>query len=310
MRIVFMGTPEFATPALSHMVLNDYHVAAVYTRPDRLAGRGRGLASSPVKRLATALALPVVQPVSLKKADTIAELVSFKPDVIVVAAFGQILPEAVLRLPRYGCLNVHPSLLPRHRGAAPVAAAILAGDSFTGVSVMLMDEGLDTGPVLSAAQVAISDRDSTGSLTLKLSLIAAYLLQNVLPDWVGGNLKPRLQDEAGATYSGAIAKEDGEIDWHQSAVDIWRRVRAFHPWPGCHTRWRGKLLKIIEAEPLSQEVDAVAGEVVVLPGYGLGVSTGDGVLGLLVVQLEGKRAMTAGEFLRGQRQFIGAVLPG
>jgi len=151
------------------------------------------LASSPVKRLAAALALPVVQPVSLKEADAVAELASFEPDVIVVAAFGQILPEAVLRLPRYGCLNIHPSLLPRHRGAAPVAAAILAGDSFTGVSIMLMDEGLDTGPVVSVAQVAISDRDSTGSLTLKLSLIAAHLLQEMLPDWVRGKIIPRPQ---------------------------------------------------------------------------------------------------------------------
>ena len=310
MRVVFMGTPEFAVPTLRHLVLNDYQVAAVYTRPDRPAGRGRGLASSPVKRLAEALALPVVQPVSLKKADVIAELDSFKPDVIVVAAFGQILPKSVLELPKFGCLNIHPSLLPRHRGVSPLAAAILAGDSFTGVSIMLMDEGLDTGPVVSMAQAAISDRDSTGSLTLKLSLIAAHLIQDVLPDWVRGGIKSKPQDEADATYSATIAKEDGEIDWHQPAVAIWRRVRAFHPWPGCYTRWRGKLLKIIEAEPLPREVDDVVGEVVALPGAGLGVNAGDGVLGLLTVQLEGKRAMTADEFLRGQRQFVGAVLPG
>ena len=309
MRIVFMGTPEFAVPTLKHLVLNDYQVAAVYTRPDRPAGRGRGLASSPVKRLAKELALPVVHPVSLKETGAIAELDSFEPDVIVVAAFGQILPKSVLELPKFGCLNIHPSLLPRHRGVAPVAAAILAGDSFTGVSIMLMDEGLDTGPVVSMAQAAISDRDSTGSLTLKLSLIAAHLIQDVLPDWVRGGIKSKPQDEADATYSATIAKEDGEIDWHQPAVAIWRRVRAFHPWPGCYTRWRGKLLKIIEVEPLGREVKAVAGEVITLPGVGLGVSTGDGVLRLLVMQLEGKRAMTSEEFLRGQRRFVGAVLP-
>ena len=310
MRIIFMGTPEFAVPTLKQLVLNDYQVAAVYTRPDRPAGRGRGLASSPVKRLAKELALPVVHPVSLKETGAIAELDSFEPDVIVVAAFGQILPKPILELPKFGCLNIHPSLLPRHRGVAPVAAAILAGDSFTGVSIMLMDEGLDTGPVVSMAQAAISDRDSTGSLTLKLSLIAAHLIQDVLPDWVRGGIKSKPQDEADATYSATIAKEDGEIDWHQPAVAIWRRVRAFHPWPGCYTRWRGKLLKIIEAEPLPREVDDVVGEVVALPGAGLGVNAGDGVLGLLTVQLEGKRAMTADEFLRGQRQFVGAVLPG
>jgi len=310
LRIIFMGTPEFAVPTLKQLVLNDYQVAAVYTRPDRPAGRGRGLASSPVKRLAKELALPVVHPVSLKETGAIAELDSFEPDVIVVAAFGQILPKPILELPKFGCLNIHPSLLPRHRGVAPVAAAILAGDSFTGVSIMLMDEGLDTGPVVSMAQAAISDRDSTGSLTLKLSLIAAHLIQDVLPDWVRGGIKSKPQDEADATYSATIAKEDGEIDWHQPAVAIWRRVRAFHPWPGCYTRWRGKLLKIIEAEPLPREVDDVVGEVVALPGAGLGVNAGDGVLGLLTVQLEGKRAMTADEFLRGQRQFVGAVLPG
>jgi len=310
LRIVFMGTPEFAVPTLKHLVLNDYQVAAVYTRPDRPVGRGRSQTASPVKRLAKELALPVVHPVSLKETGAIAELDSFEPDVIVVAAFGQILPKPILELPKFGCLNIHPSLLPRHRGVAPVAAAILAGDSFTGVSIMLMDEGLDTGPVVSMAQAAISDRDSTGSLTLKLSLIAAHLIQDVLPDWVRGGIKSKPQDEADATYSATIAKEDGEIDWHQPAVAIWRRVRAFHPWPGCYTRWRGKLLKIIEAEPLPREVDDVVGEVVALPGAGLGVNAGDGVLGLLTVQLEGKRAMTADEFLRGQRQFVGAVLPG
>jgi len=309
LRIVFMGTPEFAAPTLSHLVLNDYQVAAVYTRPDRPAGRGRGLASSPVKRLATALALPVVQPVSLKKADDVAELAGLKPDVIIVAAFGQILPESVLELPKYGCINVHPSLLPRHRGAAPVAASILAGDSFTGVSIMLMDEGLDTGPVLAQTQIPVMDNDTTGSLTLKLSLIAAHLLQDVLPDWVEGKIKPCPQNEADATYSAAITKEDGGIDWHQPAVAIWRRVRAFHPWPGCYTRWQGKLLKVIEAEPLCQQEDTVAGEVTALPGAGLGVGSGDGVLRLLAVQMEGKRVMTAEEFLRGQRGLIGAVLP-
>jgi methionyl-tRNA formyltransferase len=308
LRIVFMGTPEFAVPTLRHLVLNDYDVAAVYTRPDRPAGRGRGLASSPVKTLAMSLALPVVQPLSLKDAGAITELAGYKPDVIVVVAFGQILPKPVLELPEFGCINVHPSILPQHRGATPVAAAILAGDSFTGVSIMLMDEGLDTGPVLAFARIPIMDKDNTGSLSLKLSLIAAPLLQDVLPDWVSGKIKSAPQDEAGVTYSTTISKEDGEIDWRQPALAIWRRVRAFQPWPGCYTRWRGKLLKIVEAEPLGREIKTVAGEVITLPGVGLGVSTGDGVLRLLAMQLEGKRAMTAEEFVRGQRQFVGAVL--
>ena len=303
-----MGTPGFAIPALRHLVLDGYPVVAVYTQPDRLAGRGRDLSGSPVKALAQAMSLPVVQPASLKKAEAIAELAGFKPDVIVVAAYGHILPQAVLQLPGHGCINIHPSLLPRHRGASPVAAAILAGDGFTGVSLMLMDKGLDTGPVLTRVQIPVLDRDSTGSLTLKLSLVAARILQDVLPSWLKGDIKPRPQDEAGASYSGTIAKEDGEIDWHLPAAAIWRRVRAFHPWPGGYTRWRGSLLKIIEAVPLPR-AETNAGRVVALAGGVFGIGTGDGVLGVLAVQPEGKRVMAAAEFLRGQRQFIGAVLP-
>ncbi len=313
MRIVFMGTPEFAVPALRQLILDGYQVVAVYTQPDKPSGRGRQLAFSPVKKAAQALGLTVVQPVSLKKAEAVAELASFQPDIIVVAAFGQILPEAVLNIPKSGAINIHPSLLPRYRGASPVASAILAGDEFTGVSIMLMDKGLDTGPVLSRAQVPVSDRDNTGSLTLKLSLISAHLLQDVLSSWLRGKLTPQPQDEASATYSGIITKEAGEIDWRLPAVDIWRQVRAFYPWPGGYTRWQGKMLRIIEAVPLPQVKVARAGQVVATYGIGsemgLGVSTGDGVLGVLQVQLEGKRAMSAAEFLRGQRQFIGAVLP-
>ena len=309
MRVVFMGTPEFALPALQHLMLNGYQVVAVYTQPDRASGRGRSLVSPPVKRAAAEFNLPVVQPVSLKGVEAVAELARFQPEVIVVAAFGQILPQPVLELPRYGCLNIHPSLLPRHRGASPVVAAILSGDEFTGVSIMLMDEGLDTGPVLSRAQIPISDRDNSGSLSAKLSLIAAHLLQEVLSAWPRRELSPQPQDEALATYSGTITKGAGVVDWRLSAVAIWRQVRAFYPWPGCYTRWRGKMLKITEAVPLSDAEDAAEGQVVALPHSGFGVKTGDGILGVLAVQLEGKRAISAAEFLRGQRQLIGAVLP-
>ena len=180
MRTVFMGTPEFAVPPLEHLILNQHQVVAVYTQPDRPAGRSRRLVSSPVKEAAQIWNLPVVQPVSLRKTEVVAQLAEFAPDVIVVAAFGQILPQSVLGLPRYGCINIHPSLLPKFRGASPVAAAILAGGEFTGVSIMLMDRGLDTGPVLARAQIAISAKDTTGSLTAKLSQIASRLLQEVL----------------------------------------------------------------------------------------------------------------------------------
>ena len=314
MRVVFMGTPEFAIPPLKHLIFNKYQVVAVYTKPDKPAGRGRSLVSPPLKRTALTWKLPVVQPISLKSAEVMAQLSEFHPDVIVVAAFGQILPQSVLDIPSYGCINIHPSLLPRFRGASPVAAAILAGDELTGVSIMLMDRGLDTGPILARAQIPISAQDTTGSLTAKLSLIAAQLLLEVLPRWSRGELTPQPQNEAEATYSGSISKEEGEIDWHLPAVGIWRRVRALQPWPGCYTRWQGRQLKIIEAVPLPGERALEVGQVVALtPAVEskavFGVSTREGILGVLRVQLEGKRAMSAAEFLRGQRQFIGSILP-
>ncbi len=311
MRVVFMGTPEFAIPPLEQLILNQYQVVAVYTQPDKPAGRGRSLVAPPLKRAALGWKLPVVQPASLRRPEAVAQLADLHPDVIVVAAFGQILPQAVLDIPSRGCINIHPSLLPRFRGISPVASAILAGDEFTGVSVMLMDRGLDTGPVLARAQIPVLASDTTGSLTVKLSRIGAQLLREVLPRWSGGELTLQPQDEAKATYSGSVAKEEGEIDWHLPAVDIWRRVRAFYPWPGCYTSWQGRQLKVIEAVPLLGEADLEAGRVVATgrPEVAFGIGTGDGLLGVRQVQLQGKRAMSATEFLRGQRQFVGAVLP-
>ena len=313
MRIIFMGTPEFAVPHLEQLILNQYEVVAVYTRPDRPAGRGQTLASSPVKRAARALKLPVVQPVSLKALAAIDELKGLSPDVIVVAGFGQILPQAVLDIPRYGCLNVHPSLLPRFRGASPVAAAILAGDDFTGVSILLVSAALDSGPVLTRAQIPVSAQDTTDSLTSKLSRVGARVLLDTLVYWLRGELSPRPQNEAGATSCSLVTREEGEVDWHLRAVDIWRQVRAFHPWPGSYTNWRGKQLKILEAVPLPGEGSLEVGEVVALTrkesGIAFGINTGDGVLGVLRVQMEGKRGVSSAEFLRGQRQFIGAILP-
>jgi len=305
-----MGSPEFAVPPLEHLILNHYQVAAVYTQPDKPAGRGRSLVSTPVKKAAIAHKLPVIQPASLKDAEAIAQLAGFHPDIIVVAAFGQILPRSVLDLPSHGCINLHPSLLPRFRGASPVASAILAGDDFTGVSVMLMDKGLDTGPILARAQIPISALDTTGSLTDKLSLIAAQLLLEVLPHWLRGELTPQPQNEAEATYSAPISKEEGEINWHLPAVDIWRRVRAYHPWPGCYTIWHGRQLRIIEAVSLPGEGTLEIGQVIAMGGEkaAFGVGTGSSILGVIRVQMAGKRAMSAADFLRGQRQFIGAIL--
>ncbi len=311
LRVIFMGTPEFAVPSLEHLILNQYQVVAVYTQPDKTAGRGRSLVASPVKRAALNWKLPVIQPVSFKEAEVVAQLARFHPDVIVVAAFGQILPQSVLDIPNYRCINIHPSLLPKFRGASPIPAAILAGIEFTGVSIMLMERGLDNGPVLARAPISISAQDTTGLLTAKLSLIAATVLLEVLPCWLRGELTLQPQDEAEATYCGTITKEEGDIDWHLSAIDIWRRVRAFYPWPGCYTRWQGRQLKIIEAVPLPGEGTLEVGQVVALNkgGTGFGVYTGDGILGILRVQLGGKRAMSADEFRRGQGRFSGAILP-
>jgi methionyl-tRNA formyltransferase len=311
MRVVFMGTPDFSVLPLEYLILNKYQVAVVYTQPDKPMGRGQALAASPVKRAALARELSVVQPESLKGETAAEQLRSFQPDVIVLAAYGQILPRTILDIPRHGCINIHPSLLPRFRGASPVAAAILAGDEFTGVSIMQMDAGLDTGPVLARAQVPVASWDTTGSLTGKLSLVGAQMLLEVLPRWVKGELAAQPQDEAAAVYSAPISKGEGEIDWHLPAVDIWRRVRAFQPWPGCFTRWQGRQLKIIEAVPLPGQAGIGVGQVIARKGAetAFAVGTGDGVLGVIRVQMEGKKAMSAAEFLCGQRQFIGAILP-
>ncbi len=312
MRIVFMGSPEFAVPTLEHLILDGYNVVAVYTQPDRPAGRGRATVPPPVKNTAVKMGLPVFQPESFRSSEVVAQLEALKPDVIVVCAFGQILPQAVLDIPPYQCVNVHFSLLPRHRGASPVAAAILAGDEFTGVSIQLIRKKLDTGPVLAGAAIPISPRDNTGSLTEKLALVGAHLLQEALTGWLRNEITPQPQNEDEATYFSQINKEEGEIDWNLPALEIWRRVRAFYPWPGCYTTWRGKQLKIIEAMAIPGEGSLEAGLVAALPGkgVGLGIGTGEGVLSVLRVQMEGKKAMSAAEFLRGQRDFIGAVLPG
>jgi methionyl-tRNA formyltransferase len=312
LRIVFMGSPEFSVPSLEHLIINRYDVVAVYTRPDRPAGRGREMVPPPVKEAALRWGLPVIQPASFRSTAVISQLKEFKPDVIVVCAFGHILPQAVLDIPPYQCVNVHFSLLPRHRGASPVTAAILAGDEFTGVSIMLVRKELDTGPILSMATIPISPQDNTRTLTDKLSLVGANLLQETLAGWLRGENIPRPQDERAATYFSQVKKGDGEIDWRLPAVAIWRRVRAYYTWPGCYTTWRGKQLKIIEAVVLPGEGALEAGRVVALQGRegGLGIATGEGILGVLKVQLAGKRVITTADFLRGQRDFIGSVLPG
>jgi len=307
-RVVFMGTPDFAVPSLAALLTGGYDVVGVVTRPDRPAGRGRKLTASPVKRFAEARGLPVLQPTTFRQPEPVAALSALAPEVIVVAAYGLILPQAVLDIPPHGCLNVHGSLLPKYRGAAPIPAAILAGDEETGVTIMLMDAGMDTGPILSQATCPIELQDTTGTLTMKLAELGAALLMETLPRWLAGEIEPEPQAHELASYAPAIRKADGHIDWTLPAEQIARRVRAYQPWPGATTFWKGRLLKVLRAQALPEAL--VEGE----PGHvlawedGAAVVTGRGLLLLREVQLAGKRPLPISDFLRGQRGFVGSVL--
>lgn len=302
-----MGTPQFAVPSL--LALCERHQAVgVVTQPDRPAGRGRCVTPSPVKETALAQGIAVYQPQTLRTAEAIEPLARWQPEVIVVAAFGQILPPAVLALPPHGCLNVHASLLPRYRGAAPIPAAILAGDEMTGVTLMRMDEGMDTGPILAQADLPVAAGDTAGSLTTQLAELGARLLVDLLPGWLAGEVAARPQDAARAIYCKPLKKQDGLLDWSAPAVQLDRQVRACHPWPGAYTTWRGQVLKIARARPRPEWAgEGRPGTVVLLP-EGLGVVTGQGLLELVEVQAAGKKPMPAGEFVRGQRGLGGAVL--
>jgi methionyl-tRNA formyltransferase len=306
-RIVFMGSPRFAAPTLNALTAS-HEVVGVVTQPDRPAGRGRDLKEPPVKVAALEHGVPVFQPRSLGSSEAMARLAAWRPDAIVVAAFGQLLPQDVLDLPPHGCLNVHASLLPRWRGAAPVAAAILAGDEMTGVTVMKMDAGLDTGSILAQREEPIWADDTRATLTERLSYVGAELLVETLPPYLVGDLEPHPQAEDEATFADQLRKEDGELDWSRRAVELDRQIRAFTPWPGTFTFWDGRRLKMLEASPLPDwKGDASPGTVVEV-GSVAAVATAEGALRLEEVQLAGKRAMAIGPFLRGRRDFVGSRL--
>ena len=267
---------------------------------------------SPVKVYAESWGLRVVQPATLRDARAQGELLALKPEVIVIAAYGLILPRAVVESPPLGCVNIHPSLLPRHRGPSPVAFTILEGDETAGVSLMLLDRGTDSGPVLAQEERPSQPQDTTGTLTDELFERGAALLTRVLPAYGRGEIAPEPQDDSRATYARKLTKEDGAIRWDLSAVELWRQVRAFTPWPGSFTRWRGGLLKVVEAVPLTEQSDSTPGVVLRLPAgkpAAVGVAAGDGVLGLVKVQPEGRRVMDAAEFMQGHADFVGSTLP-
>jgi methionyl-tRNA formyltransferase len=305
--IVFMGSDEFSLPSL--MALNMAHkVVGVVTQPDRPAGRGRELASSPVKTAAEAIGLPVFQPANINGSEAIAQLVEWAPDVMVVAAFGQILRPPVLSLAHMGCVNVHGSLLPRWRGAAPVAHAILAGDEETGITIIRMDEGLDTGPILAQESTTIEVDDTAGSLQERLAEMGAQLLVEVLPAYIDGDLEPRRQPTLGVTYAPQLQKANGEIDWSQTAQQIDRMTRAYNPWPSAYTCWRGRRLKILEAIPMPEWEGHEPPGTVLSDEVSPVVVTGEGAIWVTKLQLEGRRPMSSDQFLRGQADLIGAVL--
>ncbi|MSQ41391.1 MAG: methionyl-tRNA formyltransferase [Dehalococcoidia bacterium] len=308
--VVFMGTPANALPVLGALLGAGHLIKGVYTQPDRPAGRGRGLEASPVKQEALLRGLPVYQPPSWRAPQALQGLAALSPDVIVVAAYGRILPPEVLRLPKYGCLNVHPSLLPHYRGPSPVVTALLDGEAATGVTIMAMDEGMDTGPVVAQRVVPVEDADTGDALTQRLFEVGADLLVESLPRWIKGELEAVPQDPGKATLTRRITKEDGLMDWRQPAAQLWRQVRALDPWPGAYTLWQGKLLKVLDASVAGGPGRGAPGQVFLLGEGRLGIATGDGVaLEVRRLQLEGRRPLGVVEFLRGHPDLVGSRLP-
>lgn len=303
-RIVFMGTPDFAVAPLNAL-LTHHEVVGIVTQPDRPAGRKGALKAPPVKEIALAHNIPFIQPEKLRQTDAQAWLRDIHADLFVVAAFGQLLPKSVLEMPKVACINVHGSLLPRWRGAAPIQAAIRAGDTETGVTIMLMDVGLDTGAMLSKRAFPILPTDTSATIFPHMAQVGADLLIETIPRYLAGSITPQTQDETQVTFAPQIEKADGLIHWAEDAYAIERHIRAFTPWPGTFTRWNGATLRIFVANVV--DGSAPVGQVVVYErGYAVG--TGNSLLVLGDVQLESKKRMPIADFVRGYPQFVGTVL--
>jgi methionyl-tRNA formyltransferase len=304
LKLGFAGTPDFAVPALEKLA-GRHRIAAVFTQPDRPAGRGRALHLSPIKRRALELGLTVHQPASFRVPEALEMLRAAQVDMLIVVAYGQILPAAVLNVPARGCLNIHASLLPRWRGAAPIQRALLAGDAVTGVTIMRMEAGLDTGPMLLSRSIPIEARDSAASLHDKLAALGAQLIEESLQTLQRGVLPEVAQPREGITYAAKIEKTEAPIQWGRHAEEISRQVRAFNPWPMAETRFDGKQLRIWEAEPLDSPAASDAarppGSVLTASREGIDVICGTGVLRIQKLQLPGRKPLPAEEFLRGQR---------
>ncbi|MBD5468682.1 MAG: methionyl-tRNA formyltransferase [Lachnospiraceae bacterium] len=308
MKIVFMGTPDFAVGALDALVRAGYEVAAVVTQPDKPKGRGKGVQCPPVKEFALQHGIPVLQPVKIREPEMVAALSGYGADLFVVAAFGQILTQEILDMPRFGCVNIHASLLPKYRGAAPIQRAILDGESVTGVTLQQMNAGIDTGDILAKVRVDIAPEETGDSLFEKLMHAGAALLIETLPRIEAGKITPEAQDEAQATYAKRLSKELGQIDWKESAEVIERKIRAFHSWPGAYTTLSGKPFKLWGARISDAPADGEAGSVSAVTKEEIIVNCGEGRLVLTEVQLSGKKRMPVKDFLLGVKVQTGERL--
>ncbi len=311
-KTILIGTPGFTTRIFKAFLgteLLNFEITAVITAPDKPVGRKQELTPSPVKKWALGNNLNILQPEKIEDSKWNRRIKNLNPDLIIVAAYGQIIPKEILDIPKYGALNIHPSLLPKYRGASPIQATILNGDKISGVTIMLMDEKMDHGPILGSTKLQITNSQTYKELSEKLAGLGAELLIKTLPDWIEGKIKTKPQNHSKATFCKIIKKQDGKINWTKSAEEIERQIRAFHEWPTAFTFFNDKQLKILEANlSTSLRASKKIGKVFLTNDKGLAVQTGDGLLMLKQIQLEGKKPMTAKDFLNGHPEIINALL--
>jgi len=306
MKIIFMGTPEFAVPSLKALIESDHDVIAVVAQPDKPKGRGHKIASPPTKVLSQEFNIPVLQPDKIKTDEFLKELEELDPDVICVTAYGKIIPKSILELPEYGCINVHPSLLPKYRGAAPINWTIAGGDKVTGVTIIQMDEGMDSGDMLLVREVPISDEDDAGTMFEKLSHIGGEMLVETIGLLAEGKLNPVKQDESLVTYAPMLKKSDGEINWERPSLELWNLIRGMNPWPGTFTKLGNRTLKIFKTKVV--EGHGKPGEVVLSSKNDLHIATGDGALEILELQIEGGKRLDIKAFITGHQIEKGTIL--